>query len=150
MVVTKKKHLMKKQLLILLILFLSSCTDEDEKILLNISDIQLNDIGIVHCEFNFDAIPSENSIQKCMVRTGNVKKNDNIKYINGFIQGNKILIDIVSFPYDFDCNDDSCFTVHEVLFNLNNVNSTSYNIDVRVNFVSTGSFNFQFKPFPNY
>ncbi|MDR0614044.1 MAG: hypothetical protein LBG45_11395 [Dysgonamonadaceae bacterium] len=136
-----------KNLLLLFILFVSSCNNDDELMPLHITDIQLTDVGQIHYEFSFDAAPGENGTQKCTVKTLNIKKNDTIKYIDGFIQGEKINIDIVSAPYDFDCNEDSCFTVHNVSFGLNGLKTKEYNINIRVNMTSMGNFNYQFKPF---
>ncbi len=138
---------MKSLLLFLMVLFLVSCDNDDERIPLNITDIQLTDMGQIHYEFNFDAAPGENGIQKCIIRTVNIKKNDSIKFIEGFVQGNKINIDIVSSPYDFDCDLDTCLTVHDLRFNLNGLKAKEYNLNIWVNYSHVYNSNYQFKPF---
>ncbi len=135
---------MKKLIIILLTFVFISCNDDNEKIILNVSDIKLTDVGQVHYEFNFEATYLNDNIQKCYVRTNLIKKNDTIKYIEALVQGNNLNINIVSSPYDFDCNSEECLSIHDVEFNLIGLEKGNYVIDVGVNHGHDKKFNYTF------
>lgn len=119
------------------LLFLNLCSKEEEKVNLKVSDIYLDDIGRTPpTDFKFDIESISDNVQKCSIRTRSIKKNDTIQSIEAFIIDNNLNIDVISSPYDFDCRDDSCFTAHNLSFNLNNFNVGSYNITIRINLIT--------------
>jgi len=134
----------KKICLILIfgILFLvSSCSKkEDEKVNIKVTDIELKDMGRIPYEFIFDIKSINDSIKQCTIRTRVIHKNDTIQSIEVFVQKNNLNIDVISSPFDFDCSDDSCFTVHDVNFNLINIDKGFYNVCTRVNYSETNVF----------
>ncbi|MCL1938777.1 MAG: hypothetical protein FWF52_10320 [Candidatus Azobacteroides sp.] len=129
--------------IVITLLLVSSCSNDngkEEKIYLEVTDITLKDIGKKPSEFEFDIESINDSIQKCIMRTRAIKKNDNVESIKAFIQGKNLNIDVISYPYDFECDNDSCFTVHDVSFNLIGLNKGYYNVYTRVNFSETNIF----------
>ncbi|GHT60769.1 hypothetical protein AGMMS50239_10350 [Bacteroidia bacterium] len=134
-------------LVIIVHLFLvNSCSDDDEeKIHLEVADIHLKDIGRISAKFEFDITSICDSVKKCTMRTHAIKKNDSIKSIEASIQGNNLNIDVISYPFDFDCADDSCFTVHDISFNLVGINKGSYNVCARINYSETNTFYYNIK-----
>jgi hypothetical protein len=134
-------------IVIIVTLFLvDSCYhDEEEKVYLEVADSNLKDIGRISSEFEFDIKSINDTVKKCTMRTRAIKKNDNIESIKVFIQGKNLNIDVISYPFDFDCADDSCFTVHDVSFNLIGINKGSYNVCTRVNYSETNKFYYSIK-----
>ncbi len=125
---------MKKLTVILLIVFLTGCDKDNERRKdLKVEDINLIDIG--------RGETAENKFEKnlvgdtlhCKIRTLYIKKNDTIAYINAFIEKNVLNISAVSSPYDFDCNADSCFTIHDLSFKVIGVNKNNYPINIWIN-----------------
>lgn len=124
---------MKNWLLHILILFIVSCKQDDETVTFDVSNIRLIDVGQITHKFSFDATIVGDSTCECIIRTINIKKGDSIASLNAFIKGNDLHIDIVSSPYDFDCNEDSCFTVHDLYFDLNLLNQKEYDVTLSIN-----------------
>jgi hypothetical protein len=117
----------------LLIVLITSCKEnEEDTTSLDVSNINLIDVGHGTSGFDFEAHSVGDSLCECMIRVRNIKKGDSIATFNALLKGNDLTIDIVSSPYDFECNDDSCFTVHELYFNLNIV-PKEYSIFLNVN-----------------
>ena len=133
-------------LILLFLFFVSSCSKkEDEKIYLKISDVVLNDIGRISSNFKFDIMPINDSIKRCTIITRAIQKNDSIKSIEAFIQGNDLNISVISYPNNFDCDDDSCYTVHELSFNVICINKGNYDVYSIVNYSETNIFSYYIK-----
>lgn len=112
----------------------SSCHHDDEReIYLDVADIGLVDIGRIPYEFEFSTETINDNAQRCKIRTRLIKKNDQIKSIKAVVKGNDLTIDVISYPFDFECNEDSCFTVHEVNFDLIGIKKGTYNVLTRIN-----------------
>ncbi|MEG2600060.1 MAG: hypothetical protein RSA66_11375 [Muribaculaceae bacterium] len=130
-----KKMYLIAVIVIATLFFVSSCNknkDEDEKIHLESTLIDLIDIGrIKPYEFRFDLKIINDKICQCKIRTRHMTKDDEIESINAILQGNNLNIDIISYPFDWDCND--CFTAHDITFNLIGINKGKYNISVKIN-----------------
>lgn len=124
---------MKHWLIILSLLLLGSCVEEEEIITLDVSQIKLVDRGRISHQFSFEGEIVGDSITAVRIRTMMIKKGDSINYINASLTGKDLRIDIASTPYDFYCNEDTCFTVHDVYFNLNLAKIEKYDIDLRIN-----------------
>ncbi|MBK5215873.1 MAG: hypothetical protein JJE53_03670 [Candidatus Pacebacteria bacterium] len=117
----------------LLIIFSVSCTQEDETVTLDVSNIRIIDVGQIAHDYSFDAAIVGDSTCECKISTVLIKKGDSIATLSAFVKGNELHIDIISSPYDFDCNEDSCFTVHDIYFNLNLVNQKEYYVTPMIN-----------------
>lgn len=142
---------MKKILFILSIcFFISCCENEDEITYLDISDVEFIDLGKIPFESSFIAIPNRNGFQECTIRTIGIKKNDNLRSAKAYIKtkSNKLYIDIDSSPHDFDCISDSCFTVHDIKFNLYGQRSKEYTIIIGINNIYGKGFKYFFENFP--
>lgn len=135
-------------LFISLIILFIACKKEEDRINLAIEDIELVDIGRGSYECSFEAHPQENGIQECMIRTKNIKKNDTIKYTEAFLQGDNLTINITSSPYDFDCNEDNCITVHDIKFKLK-ITPGKYTINIGVNniYLLHSNYKYNFRKF---
>ncbi len=126
---------MKILLLSLLLIGISvSCKKEVETVNLEVSNIRLVDVGQVN-DYNYsvDAAIVGDSTCECKIRTIIIKKGDSIASLNAYTKDNELHIDITSSPFDFDCNEDSCFTYHDLYFNLNLVNKKEYYVNPWIN-----------------
>lgn len=117
----------------MLLLLIVSCNKEEEIVPLHVSSIRLIDAGQITHNYSFNAAIVGDSTCECKISTVLIKKGDSIATISAFVQGKELHIDITSSPYDFDCNEDSCFTVHDVYFNLNLVNQKEYYVTPMIN-----------------
>lgn len=127
-----------------------SCDKDDEKIYLNVTDIELIDIGQVNSDLEFNAVPVKNGLQRCRIKTIGIKKENSIETLTACIQGKDLKINVVATPHDFDCNDESCLTMHELFFNLElPKESGEYNVILRINGgVGPGAeFKYKFLPY---
>ncbi|WP_297101559.1 hypothetical protein [uncultured Draconibacterium sp.] len=124
---------MKKLLALFLFIFSLSCSNEDETVTLDVSSIKLMDVGQITYDYSFDATFVGDSTCECKIRTINIKKGDTIASLDAFVKGSELFIDIISSPYDFDCNLDSCLTVHDLYFNLNLLNQKEYYVTLSIN-----------------
>ena len=128
-----KQHAMKKLLALFLIIFCLSCSNEDETVTLDVSNIKLIDVGQITYNYSFDATFVGDSTCECKIRTVNIKKGDSIASLDAFLKESELYINIISSPYDFDCNLDSCFTVHDLYFDLNLLNQKEYYVTLSIN-----------------
>lgn len=124
---------MKIFLLSLLLIICISCAKEVETVTLVVSNIRLIDVGQISHNYSFDAVIVGDSTCECKIRTVNIKKGDSIASLNAFVKGNELHIDIISSPYDFSCMEDSCFTVHDLYFDLNLINQKEYYVTPSIN-----------------
>jgi len=116
-----------------LCLLLLSCDNEDEKRSLNVTNIKLEDIGRVPFEYSFNAASKGNETFECAVKTIHISRNDTIKYIDASITNNTITLYIVSSPHDFDCDGDSCRSIHNLSFDLFPLKQKQYKFDIFIN-----------------
>ena len=135
---------------------MGSCDkEENEKIQLNITNVELIDVGKIHYEFNFQSVLKENindnNVYKCIIRTLDITKGDSIKSIDAYIKGDELTIYVNSYPNNFfdcfdescNCFDETCFTVHDLSFYLYGLKQQKYKMTIYVNYrTSVLTYNF--------
>lgn len=136
---------MKHTLLILfLIISFISCDKENEDFIpVEVNNIELVDIGQIPYEFNFKS-ENQNNRQSCTIHTIQIRKNDTIDIFRASNKGNIIKLYITSSPYDLDCMDDDCFSVHDIKFDLD-ISRGEYTMDITINNLQIKPFKFIFK-----
>jgi hypothetical protein len=124
---------MRKLAFIFMIFSLIACKKEDVKIPLKIENIQVIDMGHLQEKYAFTASFKNDSVCACTLRTIYIKVGDTLESMDAWVKGDLLTIDVNSLPYDFDCNVDSCFTIHDVKFDLKGLEHRSYTVDIGVN-----------------
>lgn len=124
----------KKSLILLMILFILSCSkDEEESYQVRVINEKLTPIEFEN--FNSD-ISIEAKLKgdtlKCKVVTIYINKNDTLKRITSKSKKNVLNIKIETDPNPV-CLEDSCWTVHEVSFDLLQMKIENYNVLVGIN-----------------
>jgi len=131
-----------KYVVIFFIVFLMGCNEkEDQPVSLIVRNIELDDIGRIPYNFQFDAVSEEDHIVKCRIRTLYIKKNDRIKSIDALNKEKALVINIISYPYDFNC--DTCLTVHDLYFELIGLKQQKYDINISINNIQINPFDYE-------
>ena len=81
---------------------------------------------------------------QCTVTTGDIRRNDTIKYVRAKLLGNYLRIDISTSPNLFGL-DSSYFLVHDVKFNLIGLKPKIYNLQLNINSILQLPFDVNFK-----
>lgn len=133
-------------ILIATLFLVSSCSKdekEEEKVYLEVTDIDLQDIGRTTDQYTFETESIDDNVQKCKIRTRWIKKDDEIDFIKVFVQGNYLQIDITSYPFDWANTDINSYTVHDLSFNLTGLKKGSYRVYTNVNGNERKEFQYQ-------
>ncbi|MDU1904688.1 MAG: hypothetical protein E6772_07885 [Dysgonomonas sp.] len=135
-------------LILLVTLFLNACNDNDKEEIreaLMASNARLVDLGQVNYEQDFK-MERKDSVIRCEFKTKLIKKNDTIQEVRVWQMGKRLNLHVTSSPNDFDCTDDSCFTAHLVIFEIDkNLPTGTYNIDLGVNNGYNKESNFKYE-----
>jgi hypothetical protein len=110
-----------RNLIIMAVFFFASCDDHVKRIDFEIGNVKLIDVGKVDRNFKFESLYSNDTLT-CKIHTISIKKNDTIASIKAFYEDKFLNIVVFSSPYYFDCNADSCFTMHDLKFDLIGLN----------------------------
>jgi hypothetical protein len=119
-----------------MIVFLSGCNKHhhvDKRIYYEVADLQLTDVGLIPSKkFEFESSLNKDSLF-CRIRTRNIKKNDTIASAQAYTEDDILIVYILSSPYDFDCNEDSCMSVHDLTFTIIGINKGEYTAQLYIN-----------------
>ncbi|MDR2118449.1 MAG: hypothetical protein LBP25_02785 [Tannerellaceae bacterium] len=125
---------MKKMFVILTVVFLTGCNRQhvEKRVYYEVTDVRLTDMGRVSSKFEFDSSLNKDSLY-CRIITRSIKKNDTLSTVQAYTEDDILTVYILSSPYDFDCNTDSCMSVHEVRFTVIGINKGDYTAHLSVN-----------------
>ncbi|MFV0310342.1 MAG: hypothetical protein ACK5KN_01685 [Dysgonomonas sp.] len=108
--------------------------NEDETVIYKTVDINMIDLGKISTDLSFDISQGISSdIHSCCLRTKLIRSGDVIDTIMVASAGKDLKISIITSPNDFTCSESSCFTVHELKFNIVGLKKGKYNIDLGIN-----------------
>lgn len=133
---------MKYFVLFFFTLFIGSChqyENEDERIPIKVTRIELINVGEIDYKFNFQAALAENSTThlkkyKCTLRTRFIQRNSIIDAIDAYVEGNKLNLHIESYPFDFENIDVTQFPVHDLSFILSGfIKQGEYTVELSIN-----------------
>lgn len=132
--------------ILFVLLVASSCGKDDyvTPVPVPVSDAMLVDLGQVNVGVNFSMSKINDRIL-CTFNTKGIKKGDTISYVSVDEAKRKLIFNVNSSPYDFDCNSDSCFTAHQVSLYIDQVlNKGSYSVEVYVNNILSFDYTFNY------
>lgn len=102
-----------------------------EKRYLGISEVCFEDVGTGDNNSTFELVPISGNLQRCTLTIPVAKKNDTIKSIEAFTQGEDLFIDIITSPYDW--GGELPFTGYEVSFNVGGIQKGAYKVWIEAN-----------------
>lgn len=113
-----------------------SCSnrDEDETVTYKTVDVNMIDLGKISTDFSFDI--NQNVISddfRCNLKTNVIRSGDVIDTIMVVSVGKELKMNIITSPNDFSCNEPSCFSVHELNFNIVGLKKGKYNVIIGIN-----------------
>lgn len=131
-------------MLLVLAISLLGCSDneKDETLSYEVIDIDIVDLGKITTDLKFDIYQENNSDTIiCHLTTNVIKTGDVVKSIHAMTFGRTFKININTSPNDFSCNDSSCFSIHDLKFNIIGLNKGNYNVTLGINNVYGIPFN---------
>lgn len=131
-------------LFFVLSLALPSCNNEDveEALTHKTANANMLDLGTIPTEFSFDIITNNNSdTYKCKIRINIIKTGDTIDTIMFFSSGKELKINIITTPNDFSCNEPSCYSAHELNFDVIGLKKGNFNVNLGINNAFKKPFN---------
>ena len=131
---------MKTRIIIILlaITFLNCNEDKSEITELKVMNVVLIDEGHVSHEFTFNT-ESIGDTLRCYT-FAIIHSGDTIKSINASVNNQKVIIDVITSPNDFDCLESSCFTLGKIVFDIVGLKEGVYKTSLFVNNGEIGVF----------
>lgn len=132
-------------IILMAVVLFNSCNNSDDitKTPLTINEVSFIDTGQTKPIYDFSIQVQENS-SSIEIKTPEIRKDDELKKVTATIDSNnKIEIQIVTSPNDFECTENICFSNHTITLNIKELlHKGKYEINLGINNVYKEAFNF--------
>lgn len=135
-------------LLLILSIGIWSCdnNEKSEIITYKTTNVSITDLGKISTNPIFEINYNDSAdASSCSIRTNLIKSGDNIDTITVVFTENILNMNIISTPNDQSCNEPSCFSIHDVKFDIIGLKKGNYKVNMVINNVYGKPFEYNIK-----